>query len=142
EQTGNLKDTVLRKFSERLNYLKNLKKRQEEIINLIRAQGKLTEELKRDILNAKTLQRLEDLYRPFRPKRKTRGSIAREKGLEGLANLIICQNIDESKLKEVAIGYINVDKGVITEEDAIEGAMDIIAEDISDNPQYRELIKK
>ncbi len=142
EQTGNLKDTVLRKFSERLNYLKNLKKRQEEIINLIRAQGKLTEELKRDILNAKTLQRLEDLYRPFRPKRKTRGSIAREKGLEGLANLIICQNIDKSKLKEVAIGYINVDKGVITEEDAIEGAMDIIAEDISDNPQYRELIKK
>jgi uncharacterized protein len=142
EQTGNLKDTVLRKFSERLNYLKSLKKRQEEIINLIRAQGKLTEELKRDILNAKTLQRLEDLYRPFRPKRKTRGSIAREKGLEGLANLIICQNIDKSKLKEVAIGYINIDKGVITEEDAIEGAMDIIAEDISDNPQYRELIKK
>jgi uncharacterized protein len=142
EQTGNLKDTVLRKFSERLNYLKSLKKRQEEIINLIEAQGKLTEELKRDILNAKTLQRLEDLYRPFRPKRKTRGSIAREKGLEGLANLIICQNIDESKLKEVAIGYISVDKGVITEEDAIEGAMDIIAEDISDNPQYRELIKK
>lgn len=142
EQTGNLKDTVLRKFSERLDYLKSLKKRQEEIINLIEAQGKLTEELKRDILNAKTLQRLEDLYRPFRPKRKTRGSIAREKGLEGLANLIICQNIDKSKLKEVAIGYINVDKGVITEEDAIEGAMDIIAEDISDNPQYRELIKK
>lgn len=141
EQTGNLKDTVLRKFSERLNYLKNLKKRQEEIINLIRAQGKLTEELKRDILNAKTLQRLEDLYRPFRPKRKTRGSIAREKGLEGLANLIICQNIDKSKLKEVAIGYINVDKGVISAEDAIEGAMDIIAEDISDNPQYRQIIK-
>jgi uncharacterized protein len=141
EQTGNLKDTVLRKFSERVNYLKNLKKRQEEIINLIRAQGKLTEELKRDILNAKTLQRLEDLYRPFRPKRKTRGSIAREKGLEGLANLIICQNIDKSKLKEVAIGYINVDKGVISAEDAIEGAMDIIAEDISDNPQYRQIIK-
>ena len=141
EQTGNLKDTVLRKFSERLDYLKSLKKRQEEVINLIEAQGKLTEELKRDILNAKTLQRLEDLYRPFRPKRKTRGSIAREKGLEGLANLIICQNIDKSKLKEVAIGYINVDKGVISAEDAIEGAMDIIAEDISDNPQYRQIIK-
>src|SRR5690606_36323113 len=79
--------------------------------------------------------------RPFRPRRKTRGAIAREKGLEGLANLIICQNIDKSKLKEVAIGYINVDKGVISAEDAIEGAMDIIAEDISDNPQYRQIIK-
>jgi len=142
EQTGNLKDTVLRKFTERLNYLNSLKKRQEEIINLIQSQGKLTEELKRDIMNAETLQRLEDLYRPFRPKRKTRGTIAREKGLEELANMIFCQNIHKIKLKEVALGYINEDKGVFSVEEALQGAMDIIAEDISDNPHYRQIMKK
>jgi len=142
EQTGNLKDTVLRKFSERLNYLKNLKNRQEEIIKLIESQGKLTEELKKDILEAKTIQRLEDLYRPFRPKRKTRATIAREKGLEGLARIIISQTINKGKLKEILLGYIKDGKGVLTEEDAIKGAMDIIAEEISDNPHFRDMIKK
>ena len=142
ELTGNLKDTVLRKFSERLNYLNNLKNRQNEILKLIESQGKLTEELKNDILEAKTIQRLEDLYRPFRPKRKTRASIAREKGLEGLAEVILSQSISKDELKEKILEYIDEEKGVSTEEDALCGAMDIIAEEISDNANFRDMIKK
>lgn len=142
EQTGNLKDTVLRRFSDRLNYLNNLKKRQEEIIRLIDSQGKLTKELEKEIRKAQSLQRLEDLYRPFKPKRKTRASVAREKGLEGLANIIISQTVEKDQLKNVVLGYINREKGVFSEEEALQGAMDIIAEDISDNPNYRQMIKK
>jgi len=141
EQTGNLQDTVLREFHDRLNYLKNLENRQYEIIRLIENQGKLTEELKNEILNTFTLQRLEDLYRPFRPKRRTRATIAREKGLDGLAEAILTQNVKKGKLKEIISGYINVDRGVNNEEEALTGAMDIIAEIMSDNSEIRDIVR-
>ncbi|HHV47302.1 MAG TPA: RNA-binding transcriptional accessory protein [Tissierellia bacterium] len=141
EQTGNLQDTVLREFHDRLNYLKNLENRQYEIIRLIENQGKLTEELKNEILNTFTLQRLEDLYRPFRPKRRTRATIAREKGLDGLAEAILTQNVKKGKLKETISGYINVDRGVNNEEEALTGAMDIIAEIMSDNSEIRDIVR-
>ncbi len=142
EQTGNLKDTTLRELYDRLNYLRNLKNKQEEIIRLIKEQGKLTEDLKEEILRAKTLQRVEDLYRPYRPKRRTRAIIAKEKGLEGLANIIFEQKIEKGFLKKEASKYIDKEKGVNTDEEALEGAMDIIAEIISDNAEYRDLIRK
>lgn len=141
EETGNLKDTVLREFNSRLNYLKNLESRQKEIIRLIEKQGKLTDELKEEILNTYTLQRLEDLYRPFRPKRRTRATIAKEKGLEGLANVIISQNIKNYELKSIIYGYIDEGKGVYTEEEALQGAMDIIAENISEDAEIRQTIR-
>lgn len=141
EQTGNLQDTVLREFHDRLNYLKNLENRQYEIIRLIENQGKLTEELKNEILNTFTLQRLEDLYRPFRPKRRTRATIAREKGLDGLAEAILTQNVKKGKLEETISGYINVDRGVNNEEEALTGAMDIIAETMSDNSEIRDIVR-
>ena len=142
EQTGNLKDTTLRELSDRLNYLKNLKERQEEVIRLIEDQGKLTEDLKKDILNSETLQRVEDLYRPFRPKRRTRATIAREKGLEGLAYMILEEKIPRDQLEKEVLSYINQEKGVNTEEEALAGAMDIIAEIISDDARCRDVIRK
>ena len=142
EQTGNLKDTVLRELFDRLNYLRNLKGRQEEVIRLIEEQGKLTEDLKMDILKSDTLQRVEDLYRPYRPKRRTRATIAKEKGLEGLANIILEQRIEKGQLEEIAKSYLDEEKGVNTEEEALAGAMDIIAEIISDNAEYRAIIRK
>ncbi len=141
EETGNLKDTVLREFNSRLNYLKNLESRQKEIIRLIEKQGKLTDELKEEILNTYTLQRLEDLYRPFRPKRRTRATIAKEKGLEGLANVLTSQNIKNYELKSIIYGYIDEGKGVYTEEEALQGAMDIIAENISEDAEIRQTIR-
>ncbi|MCF6465259.1 Tex family protein [Clostridium sp. Cult2] len=140
EQTGDLKDTVLRELSERLNYLRNLKERQEEVIRLIESQGKLTEDLKKDILKSETLQRVEDLYRPYRPKRRTRATIAKEKGLEGLANILLSQEVEQ--LNEIVKSYIDEEKGVNTEKEALTGAMDIIAEVISDNAEYRDMIRK
>lgn len=142
EQTGNLKDTVLRDFYNRLNYLRNLKQRQEEVIRLIEEQGKLTEELKEEILKTETLQRVEDLYRPFRPKRRTRATIAKEKGLQGLADIILKKKLKEAELEEIVKSYISEEKGVLDEEEALKGAMDIIAEIISDNAEYREMIRK
>ncbi len=142
EQTGNLKDTVLRELFDRLNYLRNLKGRQEEVIRLIEEQGKLTEDLKMDILKSDTLQRVEDLYRPYRPKRRTRATIAKEKGLEGLSNIILEQRIEKGQLEEIAKSYLDEEKGVNTEEEALAGAMDIIAEIISDNAEYRAIIRK
>lgn len=142
EQTGNLKDTILRELYDRLNYLRNLEDRQEEVIRLIDEQGKLTDELKKDILEAQTLQRVEDLYRPYRPKRRTRATIAKEKGLEGLAKLIWQQGIEKGYLKEEASKYIDEEKGVKDEDEALYGAMDIIAEIISDDAEYRDIIRK
>ncbi len=142
EQTGDLKDTVLREFSNRLNYLKNLEERQGEVIRLIEEQGKLTEELKEEILKSETLQRVEDLYRPYRPKRRTRATIAKEKGLEGLANIILSQELKIGQLEKETLSYIDEEKDVHTAEDALSGAMDIIAEIISDNAEYREIIRK
>ncbi|SHH89704.1 uncharacterized protein SAMN02745135_02591 [Caloranaerobacter azorensis DSM 13643] len=141
EQTGELSDVVLREFSQRLSYLRNLESRKEEVIRLISEQGKLTDELKRKIIEADVLQRVEDLYRPFRPKRRTRATIAKEKGLEPLADIILSQKIEDISLEELAKQFINEEKGVTSIEDAYNGAKDIIAEIISDNAEFRRFIR-
>ena len=140
EVTGNLSDEVLREFDERLKYLRNLEARKEEIIRLIDEQGKLTDELTIKITTATTLSELEDIYRPYKPKKRTRATIAKEKGLEPLAMIIYLQQ-KKRDIYEIAKQYIDKDKGVKTVEDAIAGASDIIAEDISDNSDYRKKIK-
>ena len=140
EATGNLSDEVLRDLDERLNYLRNLEKRKEEIIRLIDEQGKLTPELQESIENAMILSELEDLYRPYKPKKRTRATIAKEKGLEPLAEIIMKQDTSVD-VYEVAKEYISEEKKVNSVEEAIEGALDIIAEDISDNADYRKKIK-
>lgn len=142
EQTGEMQDVTLRELSNRLNYLRNLGARKEEVIRLIDEQGKLTDELKDEILISETLQRVDDLYRPYRQKRRTRATIAKEKGLEGLSNIILAQKVSEEEFRNILITYIDEEKGVATEEDALNGAMDIIAENISDDADYRARIKK
>ena len=141
EVTGSLNDEQLRTLDERLKYLRNLEEKKEQVLATIEEQGKLTEELKQQILAAETLVVVEDLYRPYRPKRRTRAIIAREKGLEGLANIISLQMTDKS-LEVEAEKYISAEKGVETVKDAIAGAMDIIAENISDEADYRIHIRK
>ncbi len=141
EVTGGLSDEVLRTFGERLNYLRNLEKRKEEVTNSIEEQGKLTEEIVKDLENAVTLAEVEDIYRPYKQKKKTRATVAKAKGLEPFAEIILAQ--EETKdIKEIAAEYINEEKEVKTVEEAIQGALDIIAEMISDNPEYRKLIKQ
>lgn len=140
EVTGSLNDEILRKFDERLTYLRNLEEKKEQVLNSIREQEKLTPELEAQILAADTLVAVEDLYRPYRPKRRTRATIAKEKGLEGLANIILLQMTDKS-LEEEAKAYLSEEKGVETVEDAIAGAKDIIAEMISDDAAYRTYIR-
>jgi len=142
EQTGELSDVVLRDLFDRLTYLRNLEARQNEVIRLIEEQGKLTEDLKQEILSAETLQRIDDLYRPYRPKRRTRATIAKEKGLEPLAELIFSQTITQGSLEQIGGPFINEEKEVKTIEDAYIGAMDIIAEMVSDNAEYRDIIRK
>lgn len=140
EVTGNLTDVELRKLEERLNYLRGLDDRINTVLKSIEEQGKLTDELKEQIINVKTLSELEDLYRPYKPKKKTRGSIAKEKGLEPLAEFIL--NEDTSKdLYEYAATFINPEKKVETVDDAMKGAKDIVAEVISDDPNVRTFIK-
>ena len=141
EVTGGLSDETLRTFSERLNYLRNLEKRKEEVTNSIEEQGKLTEEIVKDLENAVTLAEVEDIYRPYKQKKKTRATVAKAKGLEPLAEIIFAQK-ETRDLKEIAKEYINEEKEVKTAEEAIQGALDIIAENISDNPEYRKIIKK
>ena len=140
EVTGNLSDETLRDLGERLTYLRNLEARKEEIIRLIDEQGKLTDELTVKIASTMVLSELEDIYRPYRPKKRTRATIAKEKGLEPLANIIYLQ-AEKRDLYEIAKEYINKEKGVETEDDAIQGALDIIAENIADNADYRKKIK-
>lgn len=142
EHTGELSDTQLRELGERLEYLRNLENRKTEVIRMIDEQGKLTDELKAKIENAKVLQEVEDLYRPYRPKKRTRASIAKEKGLEPLAKFLWEQKETDKSLEEIASDYINPELGVETWEDALKGAMDIIAEDISDNADYRKFIRE
>ncbi|WP_333638054.1 Tex family protein [Tissierella praeacuta] len=142
EQTGELQDIVIRELSNRLTYLRNLETRKEEVIRLIDEQGKLTEELKKEIIESETLQRIDDLYRPFRPKRRTRATIAKEKGLEPLAEIIIDQSLDKEEFRNKVISFIDEEKGVNNEEEALAGAMDIIAEIVSDDADNREMIKK
>ena len=141
EATGTLDDEQLRKLYERLVYLRNLEEKKEQVLASIEEQGKLTEELKKQILEAQTQVVVEDLYRPYRPKRRTRATIAKEKGLEPLATLITLQKAKES-LEEVAKQYINEEKGVANVQEALEGARDIIAENISDEADYRSWIRK
>ena len=141
EATGTLDDEQLRKLYERLVYLRNLEEKKEQVLASIEEQGKLTEELKKQILEAQTQVVVEDLYRPYRPKRRTRATIAKEKGLEPLSTLIMLQKTKES-LGEVAKQYINEEKGVANVQEALEGARDIIAENISDEADYRSWIRK
>lgn len=143
EVTGSLDDEILRKFEERLNYLRNIEKRREEVTELIRAQDKLTPEIEEAIKNAVTITEIDDIYRPFRPHRKTRASVAKEKGLEPLALLILEQRaVYEPSLDEIADGFIDAEKGVENREQAFAGACDIIAESISDNAEYRKEIRR
>ena len=152
EVTGGLSDEILRDLGERLTYLRNLEKRKEEIIKSIDEQGKLTDEILQAVAIAKTLSEVEDIYRPYKQKKKTRATVAKAKGLEPLAKIIIEQK-EVKPIEEVAKEYVNIDKlsdedkknkdkVVATVEDAIQGALDIIAEDISDNAKYRKEIKK
>ena len=141
EVTGSLNDEQLRKLHERLQYLRNLEEKKEQVLATIEEQGNLTEELKAQILAAETLVVVEDLYRPYRPKRRTRATIAKEKGLEPLSALIMLQKLD-MPLEEAAAEYISEEKEVATVEDAIAGAKDIIAEYISDEADYRIYIRE
>lgn len=152
EVTGGLSDEILRDLGERLTYLRNLEKRKEEIIKSIDEQGKLTDEILQAVAIAKTLSEVEDIYRPYKQKKKTRATVAKAKGLEPLVKIIIEQK-EVKPIEEVAKEYVNIDKlsdedkknkdkVVATVEDAIQGALDIIAEDISDNAKYRKEIKR
>lgn len=140
EMHGSMDDQLIREFSEKLEYLRSLDKRREEIRTLIDGQEKLTDEISLALDNAETLSELEDIYRPYRPKRKTRASVAKEKGLEPLAEIILKQ---ESKCDPVAVAeeYVDEEKGVANVEDALQGAMDIIAETVSDNAEIRKRIR-
>ena len=152
EVTGGLSDETLRNLGERLNYLRNLEQRKEEVIKSIDEQGKLTDEILKAVAIAKTLAEVEDIYRPYKQKKKTRATVAKAKGLEPLANIIFEQK-EKNPIEEIAKEYINIeklsdedkknkDKVVANVEDAIKGALDIIAENISDNSKYRKEIKR
>lgn len=141
EATGSLNDEQLRKLYERLTYLRNLEEKKEQVLSSIEEQGKLTAELKAQILAAQTQVLVDDLYRPYRPKRRTRATIAKEKGLEGLANIILLQMTGQPLEKE-AQAFIDAEKEVNTAQEAIQGAMDIIAESISDDALYRTHIRE
>ncbi len=142
EVTGELSDEILRAFSERLEYLRNIEAKKEEVLRLIGEQEKLTPEIEKAIENAKTVTELDDIYRPFRPKRRTRATIAKEKGLEPLAEFLFAQKQNSESPESAALGFIDAEKGVNSAEDALAGAMDIIAEMISDNADYRKDIRE
>ncbi|WP_026664193.1 Tex family protein [Butyrivibrio sp. FC2001] len=141
EVTGSLNDEQLRTLGERLTYLRGLEEKKEQVISSIEEQGKLTDELKAKIIAAETMVAVEDLYRPYRPKRKTRASVAKEKGLDGLADIIRAQETTKTLVEE-ATPYVNEEKEVKNIQEAIQGAMDIIAEEISDNADYRTYIRE
>ena len=141
EVTGSLNDEQLRNLFERLTYLRNLEEKKEQVLKSIEEQGLLTDELKKKIVEAQTMVLVEDLYRPYRPKRKTRASVAKEKGLQPLADFILEQNATED-LNIEAAKYISEEKEVKTAADALSGAKDIIAEAISDNADYRKYIRE
>lgn len=141
EAHGSMDDQLIRSFSERLEYLRNLDKRKEEVYNLIDAQEKMTDEIKEALDKALTLSEVEDVYRPYKPKRKTRASVAKEKGLEPLAEYILKQEDLKSFPIDLAVEYVDEEKGVETPEDALQGALDIIAEVISDNAEIRKRIR-
>ncbi len=142
EMTGSLDDQLLRELGERLTYLRGLDKRREEVTKSITSQEKMTDEIAKALENATTLTEIEDIYRPFKPKRRTRATIAREKGLEPLSQVILKQQMNESQIKLEAAIYINPEKEVESAEEAIDGALDIIAEEISDDAVLRRLIRE
>ena len=139
ELTGSLDDQVIRSLSERLQYLRNLEEKREFVLNAIKEQEKLTEEIEAALDKAKTITEIEDIYRPYRPKRRTRATIAVEKGLKPLADIIMLQLED---VEEKAKSFVNAEKEVEDPQQAIEGALDIIAEEISDNADNRAFIRK
>ena len=141
EVTGSLNDEVLRNLLERLTYLRNLEEKKETVLSSIEEQGKLTDELREKILAAETQVVVDDLYRPYRPKRRTRASVAKEKGLQGLADLILLQETDRP-LQEEAQKYVDEEKGVADAAEALQGALDIIAEAVSDDADYRIRIRE
>ena len=141
EATGSLNDEILRNLFERLNYLRNLEEKKNQVLSVIESQGKLTQELKEQILAAQTLVLVEDLYRPYRPKRRTRATVAKEKGLEPLADLILLQNL-KRPLEEEAEKYCSQEKEVADAKEALAGASDILAERISDEADYRTRIRE
>ena len=141
EATGGLSDEILRDLGERLTYLRNLEERKQEVIKSIDSQGKLTEEIVKNLEDSKTLAEVEDIYRPYKQKKRTRATIAKEKGLEELANIIFKQE-EKQDINLIAEEFINEEKGVENRQEAIIGALDIIAENISDNPKYRKQIKQ
>lgn len=141
EVTGSLDDKILRTFYDRLNYLRSFNERSDEIIRLITEQGKMTDEILTAVNNAKILQELEDIYRPYKQKKRTRATIAKEKGLEPLANIILLQKENSGDLNEIASPFINPEKGTESAEEAISGACDIIAEMLSDNADCRKFIR-
>ena len=140
EMTGSLDDQILRTLSERLSYLRNLEEKREQVKNIITEQGNMTEELEQKLSLAETMTEIEDIYRPFRPKRRTRATIAKEKGLEPLADLIWLQIATDS-VENMAKDFIDVEKGVETVQDALSGAKDIIAERISDDADLRKMLR-
>ena len=142
ELTGSMDDQLLREISEALSYMRSLEQRKSEIKASIEAQGKLTEEIEAALGRAETLAAAEDIYRPFRPKRRTRASIAREKGLGGLAETIMEQELTEDEIKAEAEKYADPEKGVTAPDEAVQGALDIIAEDISDNAEIRGAVRR
>ena len=142
ELTGELDDQVLRELHERLVYLRNLEERRNAVRRLIDEQGKLTDEISAAIDASKSVQEIEDIYRPFKPKRRTRASIAREKGLEPLAAILMAQEIVSGNINDIACAYLDAEKGVGSNEEALSGAMDIIAEEISDNAETRKVVRE
>ena len=142
EATGSLEDEVLRQVETRLTYLRSLVKRQEEILARIEEQGKLTDDLRTEIEAAEKLQTLEDLYRPYKQKKRTRASIARERGLENLANSMLLQRETKGSPEEAAAPYVNAEKEVPTVADALAGARDILAETIMDEAELRRLMRE
>ena len=143
EETDSLDDVLLRDLDDRLTYLRNIEKRKEEVKNLITEMGKMTDEISAAIDNAQTITEVDDIYRPFRPHRKTRASVAKEKGLEPLAELILEQrDAYEPSLEEIAESYVNEELKVMSADEALAGACDIIAEGVSDNADYRKTVRK
>ena len=142
EVTGNLDDEILRNLEQKLQYLRNLEQRKEDVIRLIDELGELTEELRKEIINAETLSKVEDIYLPFRPKKRTRATIAKEKGLKPLADLILDRKLNEGNFEQKVSEFIDEEKEVLTIEDAMAGALDIIAEMVSEDKDFRDVLRK
>ena len=142
EVTGNLDDEILRNLEQKLQYLRNLEQRKEDVIRLIDELGELTDELKNEIINAETLSKVEDIYLPFRPKKRTRATIAKEKGLKPLADLLLDRKLNENNFEQKVSEFISEEKEVLTIEDAMAGALDIIAEMISEDKDFRDILRK